>query len=234
LKPLELSTAAGLVEYAGRALGACLRQMASPPPPLLPGYRVRVLEGNHLAGTEHRVGELRRYRAAALPGPALVFYDPQGDVATEGMPGADAYAPERLFLPEVVPMGTARDCMVADRNFCPLGFLFGIARRGACFVIRPHGSTVGGQAQGKRRAGGRDARGQALYEQPLWLTEADTGATLLVRRITVQLHPPTRQGETDLHMLTNLPGADAPAAQIAAWDAARWTLETASQHLTVD
>src|SRR5882762_2335714 len=64
LKRLELPTAAGLVAYAWRELGACLRQMPSPLPPLLPGYRVRVLDGNHLAGTEHRVGELRRYRAA--------------------------------------------------------------------------------------------------------------------------------------------------------------------------
>src|SRR5262249_58668038 len=92
LKHLELSTAAGLVEYAGRELGACLRQMPAPPSALLPGYRVRVLDGNHLAGTEHRVGELRRYRAAALPGHALVFYDPQWDVATDVIPCEDAYA----------------------------------------------------------------------------------------------------------------------------------------------
>jgi hypothetical protein len=63
--------------------------------------------------------------------------------------------------------------------------LFGIARRGAFFVIRQHGSHVVGQVQGKRRAGGPDARGQALEEQALCLIEADTGATLVVRRITV-------------------------------------------------
>lgn len=234
LKHLELPTAAGLVAYAGRELGACLQQMPSPPPPLLPGYRVRVLDGNHLAGTEHRVGELRRYRAAALPGHALVFYDPQWDVATEVIPCEDAYAQERTLLPEVVPMVAARDCIVADRNFCTMGFLFGVARRGAFFVIRQHGSNVVGQRQGKRRAVGRDARGQALYEQPLCLTEAETGATLVVRRITVQLLTPTRQGETEIHILTNLPVGDAPASQISALYANRWTIETAFQHLTVD
>ncbi len=77
LKRLELPIAAGLVQYAGREVGASLRQMPVPPPPLLPGYRVRVLDGNHLAGTEHRLLELRRHRAAALPGHSLVFYDPQ-------------------------------------------------------------------------------------------------------------------------------------------------------------
>ncbi len=234
LKHLELPTAAGLVAYAGREVGACLQQMPAPPPPLLPGYRVRVLDGNHLAGTEHRVAALRRYRAAALPGHALVCYDPQWDVVTDVIPCEDAYAQERTLLPEVMPLVAARDCIVADRNFCTLGFLFGLARRGAFFVIRQHSSNVVGQVQGPRCRVGQDARGQALYEQALCLTETDTGATLVVRRITVQLLTPTRQGETELHILTNLPPEDAPAAQISAVYADRWTIETAFQHLTVD
>jgi IS4 transposase len=234
LKRMELAIAAGLVAYSGRELAASLRQMPTPPPPLLPGYRVRVLDGNHLAGTEHRLGELRRYRAAALPGHALVFYDPQWDVATEVIPCEDAYTQERALLPEVVPMVAAQDCLVADRNFCTMGFLFGIARRGAFFVIRQHGANVVGQLQGKRRFAGQDARGQALYEQALWLTEPDTGATLVVRRITVELATPTRQGETEIHILTNLPPAAASAPQLSALYADRWTIATAFQHLTVD
>jgi Transposase DDE domain len=234
LKHLELPTAAGLVEYAGRELRACLQQMPSPPPPVLPGYRVRVLDGNHLAGTEHRVKELRRYRAAALPGHALVFYDPQWEVATDGIPCEDAYAQERTLLPEVVPMMAKQDCIVADRNFCTLGFLFGIARRGAFFVIRHHASNVVGQPQGPRWGAGHDAKGQALYEQTLCLAEPDTGATLVVRRISVQLRTPTRDGDTELPLLTNLPVADAPAALLSALYAGRWTIETAFHHLTVD
>jgi hypothetical protein len=234
LKHLELPTAAGLVAYAGRELRASLQQMPSPPPPLLPGYRVRVLDGNHLAGTEHRVKALRRYRAAALPGHALVFYDPQWEVATDVIPCEDAYAQERTLLPEVVPMVAQQDCIVADRNFCTLGFLFGIARRGAFFVIRHHASNVVGQPQGPRRGVGHDARGQALYEQTLCVMEPDTGEMLVVRRVTVQLLVPTRDGDTELHILTNLPLADASAAQISALYADRWTIETAFHHLTVD
>jgi hypothetical protein len=234
LKHLELPTAAGLVAYAGRELGACLQRMPSPPPPLLAGYRVRVLDGNHLAGTEHRVKALRRYRAAALPGHALVFYDPQWDVATEVIPCEDAYAQERSLLPEVVPMVAKQDCIVADRNFCTLGFLFGVARQGAFFVIRHHAANVVGHPQSPRRGVGHDAKGQALYEQSLCLTEPDTGATLVVRRVTVQLHTPTRDGDTELHILTNLPVIAAPAALISALYADRWTIETAFHHLTVD
>jgi DDE family transposase len=234
LKHLELPTAAGLVAYAGREVGACLQQMPSPPSPVLSGYRVRVLDGNHLAGTEHRVKDLRRYRAAALPGHALVFYDPQWAVATDVIPCEDAYAQERALLPEVIPMVAKQDCLVADRNFCTLGFLFGIARQGAFFVIRQHAANVVGQPQGPRRGVGHDARGQALYEQVVCLTEPDTEATLVVRRLTVQLLTPTRDGETELHILTNLPVADASAAQISALYADRWSIETAFHHLTVD
>lgn len=90
LKHRELSTAAGVVAYAGRELGPGLRQRPSPPAPVLPGDRGRVLDGTHLAGTEHRGKALRRYRAAALPGHALVFYDPQWAVATDVSPCEDA------------------------------------------------------------------------------------------------------------------------------------------------
>jgi hypothetical protein len=233
LKRLELPIAAGVVQYAGRELGACLRQMPAPPPPPLRGYRVRVLDGNHLAGTEHRLLELRRHRAAALPGHSLVFYDPQWDLATEVIPCEGAYAQERSLLSEVLPMVAAGDCIVADRNFCTTGFLFGLARRGAFFVIRQHAATLGWQLQGERRYVGQDERGQALYEQAVCLTEADSGTTLVARRITVELSTPTRQGETELHILTNLPSEDATAGQVAGLYADRWTIETAFHHLTV-
>jgi len=234
LKRLELPIAAGLVRYAGRELAACLQQMPAQPRTLLRGYRVRVLDGNHLAGTEHRLGALRRYRAAALPGQALVFYDPQLDLATEVIPCEDAYAQERSLLQEVLAAVTARDCIVADRNFCTTGVVFGLARRGAFFVIRQHASTLTGHLQGPRRYVGQDERGRALYEQALSLIEADTEATLVVRRITLQLLTPTRQGETELHILTNLPPEDADAGQVAALYADRWTIEAAFQHLTLD
>jgi hypothetical protein len=127
-----------------------------------------------------------------------------------------------------------QDGIVADRNFCTLGFLFGLAQRGAFFVMRPHASNVVGQPQDPRRGVGHDAKGQVRYEQTLCLTEPNTGATLAVRRITVQRHTPTRDGDTERHILTNLPVAAAPAALSSALYAARGTSETAFQHLTVD
>ena len=53
LKRLESQVPAALVHYSGEQLGPCVKAMRSQAPPLLPRYRVRVLDGNHLTGTEH-------------------------------------------------------------------------------------------------------------------------------------------------------------------------------------
>jgi hypothetical protein len=42
------------------------------------------------------------------------------------------------------------------------------------------------------------------------------GRTLHVRRITINLKTPTRDGESDVHVLTTLPEEVAPANRIAA------------------
>lgn len=233
LKHLELPLSAALVRYSAESLGPVLREMKCQPPPLLPRYRVRVLDGNHLAGTEHRILELRRHRAGALPGQTLVFYDPQYDLITDVIPCEDAHAQERSLLAEVLLLVRARDCIVADRNFCTLGFLFGLHRRQAFAVIRQHASMPW-QPQGTRHRVGQDAKGRAIHEQSVCVTDPETGDTLRLRRITIALHKPTKDGATELHILTTLPVEVADAVRIADLYADRWTIEVAFQHLTVD
>lgn len=234
LKHLEPQVSAGLVRYSASELLPCLKQMGRQRPPPLPHYRVRDLDGNHLAGTEHRIFELRRFRAAALPGQALVFYDPQFDLITDVIPCEDAYAQERSLLSQALLCICARDCIVADRNFCTTGFLFGIRRRGAFFVIRQHASTLCWELQGKRRHAGKDRRGRQIDEQAVRLTDPETGETFLSRRITIVLDKPSKDGKGELHLLTNLPPEDADAVWVAELYAERWTIETAFQHLTED
>lgn len=234
LKHTELPVSAALVRYSADALLPCLRAMKGQPPSLLRGYRVRVLDGNHLAGSEHRILELRRYRAAALPGQALVFYDPRFDLVSDVIPCEDAYAQERSLLRETLKRIAADDCIVADRNFCTTGFLFGIQRLGGFFVIRQHKSTLTWKLVGRRRRAGTDDRGRPIYEQAVCLTDPKTCETLVARRITITLHKPTSKGETEIHILTNLPAKAADALKIAELYADRWTIETAFQHLTKD
>ena len=55
-----------------------------------------------------------------------------------------------------------------------------------------------------------------------------------MRRITIELHQPTRDGETVLHLLTNLTAEEGDALTLARLYAERWQIETAFQELTVE
>ena len=85
------------MHYSAEELLPGVKAMGAQAPPLLPRYRTRVLDGNHLAGTEHRIFECV-VRAAVLPGQALVFYDPRFDLMTDVIPCEDAYAQKRSLL----------------------------------------------------------------------------------------------------------------------------------------
>src|SRR5208282_5103916 len=119
-------------------------------PELLPGYRVRILDGNHLRHTQRRLKELREINSAPLPGQALVVLDPARMLAIDVFPCEDAHAQERSLLAAVLETVREGDLWIADRNFCTAGFLCGIARRKSHFVIRQHGK-LSWRPEGKPR-----------------------------------------------------------------------------------
>jgi IS4 transposase len=223
-----------LVHHSGSELLTCVQTMKRAPKACLPGFRLRVLDGNHLTGTEHRLEGLRGTRAAALPGQALVLYDPRYDLITDTIPCEDAYAQERSLLDQVLPLIALNDCVIADRNFCTTGFLFGLWRRGGYFVIRQHASTLTCKTVGRPRRAGKDGQGRQLKEQSIRLTNPATGETLLVRRIIIPLRTPNKKGEKELYVLTNLPAEVASACLVADIYARRWKIETAFQQMTQD
>jgi len=225
----EPALSAALVHSTADRLGPVIDAMNGARSPLLPGYRVRILDGNHLAGTEHRIKELRTIRAGALPGHALVVLDPRLMLATDVVLCEDGHAQERSLLGQVLELVHAKDLWIADRNFCTTNFLFGIAGREGSFVIRQHASTLHWEFAGKRRACGRIDTGK-VFEQTIRATN-DAGEVLILRRITVVLDKPTRDGDAELHLLTNVPAKDANARTIADLYRRRWTIETAFQEL---
>lgn len=233
LKHTESAVSAALVRYAGEQMLACVKRLPRAPKAPLPGYRLRIVDGNHLTGTEHRLKGLRGFRAAALPGQALLIYDRRFDLITNMIPCEDAYTQERLLLDQVLALVVRRDCMVADRNFCTTGFLFGLVRRGAAFVIRQHASSLYWKRVGKVRGAGKDKLGRHLQEQKLLLRDPQTDETITVRRITMPLRKPNARGEKELHVLTNLP-RHVTASGIAELYADRWSIEHAIQQLTED
>jgi IS4 transposase len=225
----EPGISAALVSTTARRLEPVIDAMGGGRSPLLPGYRVRLLDGNHLASTEHRIEELRTLRAGALPGQALVVLDPRTMLVTDVVLCEDGHAQERSLLGRVLPLVEARDVWVDDRNFCTTDFLFGIARRGAFFVTRQHAATLHWEFVGKRRRRGRIETGE-VFEQTIQAVN-DAGEVLFLRRITVELDKPTRDGDRQIHVLTNLPPKGASAKRIAELYRGRWTIETAFAEL---
>lgn len=230
LNGVEPVVSAALVCDSAQRARDLIAALKAPKEPWLRGYRCRVLDGNHLSATEHRLEELRMTWAAPLPGRALVVLDPAWMLATHVFLTKDGHASERTLLDEVLQSVAARDVWIADRNFCTLGFLFGIAQRLGFFVIRQHG-CLKGTLIGARKRCGRIHTG-VVYEQAIQLTDPETGATRTWRRITVELKTPTRDGDRELHLLTNLPAKDAKAAAVCELYRKRWTLETVFQEIT--
>src|SRR3954470_3226958 len=200
LERLEPGLSAELVRHTARTLDPVVTAMGGERAAWLPGYHVKIVDGNHLAGTEHRLKELRTVGAGALPGQALVVLDPQAMLIADVFCCEDGHAQERSLLGSVLEAVRPRDVWVADRNFCTTDFLFGIARRGGHFVIRQHGATLFIESMGQRRRCGQCETG-AVFEQEMRLGDGD-GGTMVVRRITVEPDKPTRDGDTEIHILT--------------------------------
>ncbi len=134
-------------------------------------------------------------------------------------------------MDEVLETVQPKDCWLADRNFCTTTFFFGIARRKAYFVIRQHGSTLYGKHfVGRRRLRGRCQTG-VVSERKLRIFDPEAGEEMTLRRITVQLDEPTSDGDTEIHILTNLSTRRASALKIADVYRRRWTIENAFQEI---
>jgi hypothetical protein len=229
LARVEAETSAELVRHTASRLEPVIRQMRGELPPLVPGYRVKIVDGNHLTRTQRRLKPLRDVAAGPLPGQTLVVLDPALGLAIDVVCCEDGHAQERSLMGPVLARVEVGDLWVADRNFCTTGILFGIAARGGSFAIRQHASTLSWEKEGSRQAAGRCETGE-LFEQDVWL-EDGTGGTLPVRRVTLVLDAPMREGETEVHVMTNVP-VSVTAATVMDLYRKRWRIEGLFQDLT--
>jgi Transposase DDE domain len=228
LKRVETNVSRSLVRETAERMAAIVRETGGALPELLPGYRVLIADGNHLPATERRLKELRSENVAPLPGHAIVIFDPALMLAVDVLPCADGHASERTLLPALLERLEGKDLLIADRNFCTTQFLLDIAGRGAFFLIRQHGSSLKYELIGRRRKVGRIDTGM-VYEQALQLLGAgDT--SLVIRRITIKLDAPTRDGHDEIHVLSNLPATIKPC-KLATLYRRRWTVERTFQEI---
>lgn len=230
LNRVETSISEGMVRYAykkAKALQESLGFVASEP---IQGYHARAIDGNHLQKTQKRIGELRGLASAALPGTVVATYELGSNLFDRAYILEDAHAQESTVLGRVLQDMVAKDLMIGDRHFCILWFLRGIADAHATFAIRQHG-RLKGELLGKRRKIGRIATGM-VYEQKLIIGRTEDDAGMTVRRVTVELDEPTRDGDTEIHILTNVPCSHATARKIAEIYRQRWDIENGFYVLT--
>src|SRR5215203_2322429 len=104
LKHIETRVSAELVRHTAGRCEVLVRELGGGCMPLLDGYGVKIIDGNHLAATQKRLKVTRGHTAAALPGQSLVILDPQLMLMTDLIPCEDGHAPERALLVEVLPL----------------------------------------------------------------------------------------------------------------------------------
>lgn len=229
LNGIEPEVSAALTRQTAANLAAVIDHLGGGLPDLLPGYRVKILDGNCLAKTEHRLRELRTVAAGPLPGKSLVVLDPALTLVIDVFPCEDGHTQERALLDRVLPTVEPNDLWIEDRNFCTLKFLFGVAAREACFVVRQH-QHLPWEAVTELEYAGECDSGE-VWEQRVRVRHPDSGAELLVRRVELRLRSATRDGDAVIHLLTNLPARVAGARVAARLYRERWTIEGAFQIL---
>jgi hypothetical protein len=196
-------------------------------PEPIPGYSARIIDGNVLAGTEHRIVPLRTTWSAGLPGMSLAVYEPASGLILDVILEEDAHSQERALFDRVAV--APGQLWIMDRNFCVRSLLFRMGRAGASFLVRWHRSTLPFRATSRLRSRGRCATGR-ISEQSIEVEDGDGGVHHL-RRIVLELDGPTRDGETEIVLVTNLPATVTAQACCAAY-AGRWQIEGHYQTMT--
>ena len=228
LNRTEPAISEAVVRYSAEQADELLEKLDFQPWEILPGYRCFTLDGNHLQKTEKRLKETRGLCAAPLPGTVVARFDHQTLLFDRAYLLEDGHAQESTVLDRALEDLCERDLVIADRHFCIVAFLFKIAARGGCFVIRHHG-RLKGELLGKRRKIGEIGTGP-VSEQAMRIQHGQE--TLIIRRTTVDLNEPTRDGDTEIHILSNVPTKDADGCKLAEMYRQRWEIENAFYILT--
>jgi IS4 transposase len=212
-----------LVRHTASRLDAVLGNLSARSDPV-PGLRMKILDGNHLAGTDHRIKELRGHGAAALPGLTLVVRDERTGLLTDIVAGLDAHAQERSLVGCVLELIRGGELWVADRNFAIDALFDRVASEGSYYVVRYHANTPLHELTPLTAAG--TAETGEVFEQ-----QVRVGKTRC-RSVLLRLTEPTADGEREIRVLTNLPAEKADAARVAEVYRRRWRIEHSFLELT--
>lgn len=228
LNGVETAVSEALLRDTCVPLASLIQGWRGSMPGLVPGMKVRILDGNCLAGTDHRLDVLKGQGAKALPGKSLVVLDPDLDLAINVFLCEDGHAQERRLFSEVLETVEPGELWIADRNMCTRDFLLGLNKKGAYFVIRQHQTMPWEPVSELKSIGQIDAG--LLLEQKVRIT--NNGESLVMRRVLLRLFKPTQSGEKEVAILTTLSSEKADTAQVASLYRNRRSIENLFQVVT--
>jgi hypothetical protein len=231
LQGVEPQVSAALLRIPTLELAAVRKEAKALKPDPVRGYHCYIIDGKRLDGTEHRLKAMRRLKSAPLPGTVLALLDTRLEMFVNVACDPDAYACERKVVLPLLEDLEAGALYLADRNFCDGPLIERFLRGNAFFILRHHGrSPRWRKGPGSRQVKvGQDVRGSTVLEQEVEVQLPD-GSWYPLRRITVRLVEPTRDGDRELHVLSNLP-ARISAVAITDGYAGRWTIESCLGHV---
>lgn len=229
IKHTEPKLVRALVRGSATRLAEVLAPMIKDEPPMVPGYRVRIVDGSHLPASEKRMKPLRGFGGAALPGHSLVVYDPDLKMVVDVEPCEDAYTQERAVMSFLLERAMPDELWIADRAFSTRTILSEWDRCQCGFIVREHSSTPHPRSLGEASHQGSVETG-TVYEQTVQF-EDETEHPVTLRRIELHLNEPTEAGEAIIQMLSNLPKERFTASDIARLYRHRWKIESMFQRL---
>ncbi len=191
---------------------------------ILPGWQLRIVDGNHLPSSEKRLGALRRERGAARPGFSVVVYDPDLDQVVDLQPCEDAYASERVGVLPLLENASAGQLWMADRLYCTLPVMEACEDAGASFIIREPSKHPRLLQEGQWQESVKVSTG-SVREQTIGVKGGRQW-----RRVELNLQTPTESGDTMLLFWSNLPETIS-AVQINDLYRRRWSIEGMFQRL---
>jgi IS4 transposase len=189
----------------------------------LPGWLLRIVDGNHLPGSHKRLAPLRQHRGAALPGHSLVVYDPDQALVCDIVACEDAYESERIGVLPLIDSAQAGQLWIADRHFCTHAIMKGLRQAQAGMIVREHARHPRLAGQGDWSKAIRIDTG-ALGEQTIEIENMDGERSVTWRRIEIELDAPTEDNETVIRLWSNLP-TSIEATTIAGLYRKRWRIE---------
>jgi len=225
LARIEVPVCEAMVSECTAELAAILHAAKIKKPDLVDGFHAFVIDGKRLDGTEHRLDVSRYTKSAPMPGAIVAILDTRVELFVHAAFDPYSYANERKMLAPYMSKLKKGALYFADRNFCDGPLIAGFLDAEAFFVLRHHGQSPSWRKIAGRPKSmvGTDPAGQAVYEQEIEVRLPDK-SWFRLRRVTVNLATPTRDGDTELNFLTNLP-ISVDAVSVSEGYRGRWTIE---------